>query len=123
MTLVLLVKLNCILDIFLCFFTKAFIQCQPVLVACILKFTNRFYFHFFPDGMDLFWSQAFYIEHLYYSRWSTVNIFFQYAQLAGFQHLDNLFSHALTNTLYTENFFRGNVLQLPGQFFNIKSGY
>src|SRR5687768_3744892 len=123
MTLVLLVKLNSILYIFLCLLTKAFIQCQPVFVACIFKFTNGFYFHFFPDGMNFFWSQAFYIEHFYYSRRSAVNILFQYTQFPGIQHLDNFFSHAFTDALYTEDFFTGYFFQLPRQLFYIKSGY
>ena len=109
-------------DIVLGLFAEAFIEEQSVLLAGVEELADGFDLYFFPDGRDLFWSEAFDLQHGDDSGRCLIDIFMQKAEFAGFEDLLDLFADGVADAFYGGEFFGGEGLDGLGEFFQREGG-
>ena len=122
MALILEIKFNGGLHILLGLFAKSFEECEPVFITGIQQLTDRLDPHFFPDGMNLFRSNAFDVQHFNHPGWCIGDILFQDTQFTGIQHFNYFLTHTGADAFDPEKFFPGGVFQRNRHFLNIESG-
>src|ERR1700677_4319826 len=90
-------------------FAETFIKEQPVLVAGVEEFADGFDLHFLPDGGDLLWAQAFYLEHFDDAGRGIFDVLLEEVKFAGFDDLADFFADGVPDALNGGDFVSRDI--------------